>query len=132
MPGITYIEEYPVKIVPLAEGGTGTVGSKQSYLELDIASKQVTIYNSDYGLSRTGVEADKVEYESDTTWARKDHTQTPVFKQDFRDGVIDKPRVSTSLDIMRGNAAAFEKHLKISEVNTMEDLENYRNNEFNL
>ena len=122
--GIRYEEEYPVKF---SGSGNGR------YMELDIANKTVTIYNKDFYLKREGVLADNVTYDSYTKWTgRKDVTRTPVFKQDYLEGINTKPRVSTNVEIIRGNAAAFEKHLKMGEVNTLEDLENYRNNEFNL
>ena len=44
----------------------------------------------------------------------------------------EEPKYNINLTYNRGNAAAWENHFKLSECNTLEDLENYGNNFFNL
>lgn len=41
-----------------------------------------------------------------------------------------QPKIENGVNIERGNAAAFERHLKLLEIKTVEDLENYQNGGF--
>jgi hypothetical protein len=54
-----------------------------------------------------------------------------MFFNPAMDGLIDPPEVSVDFSLDRGSAAAWERHFKLMECNTMEDLENYGNNYFN-
>lgn len=54
----------------------------------------------------------------------------PITKVDYMVGVSYPPFVNADIFIGRGNAAAWERHLKLGEVKTFYDLENYSNNGF--
>jgi hypothetical protein len=45
-------------------------------------------------------------------------------------GIHFKPYVEDNVDIDRGKNAAFERHIKLGEVKTLQDLENYQNGGF--
>ena len=53
-----------------------------------------------------------------------------VFKEDYLMGVHFKPMVENNVNIKRGNNSAFERHIRLGEVKTLEDMENYMNGSF--
>ena len=57
---------------------------------------------------------------------------TIFITKDGSEGLQEEPKYNLNLLYNRGSAAAYESHFKLSECNTMEDLENYGNNFFNL
>ena len=54
----------------------------------------------------------------------------PIFKEDYLMGIHYKPYVEDNVNIDRGKNAAFERHIKLGEVKTLQDLENYQNGGF--
>lgn len=57
--------------------------------------------------------------------AEKDSLVNPTFKIDYLTGVPYSPTVKSNVRVSRGNAAAWERHIKLSELKTFEDLETY-------
>lgn len=55
-----------------------------------------------------------------------------MFKQPETDGLEFPIKSEVDIELNRGSSAAFENYFKLSECNTMQDLENYQNNWFNL
>ena len=53
-----------------------------------------------------------------------------LFKEDYLMGVHYKPTVSSTVNIQRGNNSAFERHIRLGEIKTLEDMENYQNGSF--
>ena len=53
-----------------------------------------------------------------------------IFKEDYLMGVLFKPTVNSNVRIERGVNAAFERHIKLGEVKTLNDMENYQNGGF--
>lgn len=56
----------------------------------------------------------------------------PTFQDAYNIGISSLPIVDSDVNIDRGNNAAFEKHLKIGEVTSLEALENYTNGYFKM
>ena len=54
------------------------------------------------------------------------------FMEDYKLGITFIDNNAGSVAIDRGNAAAFERHLRLSENKTMQDLEQYGNGFFSL
>lgn len=54
----------------------------------------------------------------------------PLIRPDYYDGVSYIPEISANVAFDRGNAAAFEKHIKLGEVKSFDDLLNYMNGEY--
>jgi hypothetical protein len=54
----------------------------------------------------------------------------PVTKFDYFTGMPYSPTVENDVRINRGNAAAWERHFKLGEVRSLEDMETYANNGF--
>ena len=59
-----------------------------------------------------------------------DYIYQPLFKRDYFTGYAYEPNVDNQINIRRGNAAAYERHLRLGEVKTFEDLENTLNQGF--
>ena len=57
---------------------------------------------------------------------------SPFFMEDYKLGISFIDNNAGSVMIDRGNAAAFERHLRLSENKTMQDLEQYGNGFFSL
>lgn len=55
-----------------------------------------------------------------------------MLKQPETDGIDFPIKSDVDIELNRGASAAFESYFKLSECNTMQDLENYQNNWFNL
>lgn len=111
------------------------------YNEIDYDFTEQTIYNKHYGLYREGNLADIVQYREGHVWcddksngyvASAETINAPIFKEEYLLGISSTFEADVNVTINRGNAAAFERHFKLSECNSMEDLENYGNNIFNL
>ena len=111
------------------------------YNEIDYDFTEQTIYNKHYDLYREGNLADIVQYREGHVWcddksngyvASAETINAPIFKEEYLLGISSTFKADVNVTINRGNAAAFERHFKLSECNTMEDLENYGNNIFNL
>lgn len=56
----------------------------------------------------------------------------PVFREEYRLGVATLQNLDVDIYIGRGTNAAFEKHLKLGEVTSMEALEQYTNGYFKM
>ena len=60
----------------------------------------------------------------------KDGITNPLMKFDYLSGINYKPSVKSDIHVSRGNAAAWERHIRLGEIRTFEDLETYANNSF--
>lgn len=129
--GIIYKESYPVKI-STAETKINGVRTVVTYYEIDFNNKKVTIYNRDYELYRDGLESTITSLPRGGVWNANEAIDGKVYKKEYLNHISETPKVDVDVEFDRGAAAAFENHFKLGECNTMEDLENYGNNYFNL
>ena len=60
----------------------------------------------------------------------KDGIANPLIKFDYLSGINYKPSVKSDVHVSRGNAAAWERHIRLGEIQSFEDLETYANNSF--
>ena len=70
---------------------------------------------------------------SDLTYKKTfglDMFEADIFKEDYLMGIHFKPNVEDDVNIDRGKNAAFERHIKLGEVKTLQDMENYQNGGF--
>ena len=51
-------------------------------------------------------------------------------KEDYLINFSNPPKLDVNVTIDRGGTSVFERHYKLSECNTMQDLEQYHNGEF--
>lgn len=109
------------------------------YNEIDYDFTEQTIYNKHYGLYREGNLADIVQYREGHVWrddksngyvASAETINAPIFKEEYLLGISSTFKADVNVTINRGNAAAFERHFKLSECNSMEDLEVMGNGQF--
>lgn len=59
---------------------------------------------------------------SETVENEPDYIYQPLFKKDYFTGYAYEPNVDASVDIQRGNAASYERHIRLSESKTVEDI----------
>lgn len=133
---ITYKETY--KYNPSVSAETTLDGFENIiiyYNEIDYDFTKQTIYNKHYGVEREGNLADIISYNVADVWGKdgsmSEHTvNAPIFKEEYLLGISSTFKADVNVTINRGNAAAFERHFKLSECNTMEDLETMGNGQF--
>ncbi len=65
-------------------------------------------------------------------WNQTNLTLSAITKEEYLFGIISKPEIKSDVFIDRGITTVFEKHLKLSEVRTLDELERYGKNYFNV
>ena len=99
---------------------------------MDFDGALTTIYNDELKLERKILPSYIVGLEVGSQWTESAAVQTMLITRDGADTTQGGDRYKVSIGIDRGTAAAWENYFKLSECNTLEDLENYSNNTFNL
>ena len=102
------------------------------YDTLHIDEVLTTVYSSEFKKERTTRIATLTGMEVASVWNEESAVDSFLITKDGTEGLQEEPKYNINLLYNRGNAAAWEKHFKLSECNTMEDLENYGNNFFNI
>lgn len=115
-------------IVPI----DGVYPAELYYDALDIEKSKETVFSNEYVLNRKALRSEIVGMEVGTQWTGEGAVSALLFTKDGAEGLQEEPKYNINMLYNRGNAAAWENHFKLSECNTMEDLENYGNNFFNL
>ena len=131
--GIHYEDVIPyrsnnVKIVPI----DGVFLAELYYDEILKNEAMEDVYSNEYRLHRKALRSTLKGMEVASIWTEDLATNTMLFTKEGMEGLQEEPKYSINLTYNRGNAAAWENHFKLSECNTLEDLENYGNNFFNL
>lgn len=133
--GIVCTETYPYSKCEAKEITMDNVDKVKLYYEkIHYDETKQYIYNDDLKLGRYGNIATISSYTLGDVWkedcGESEVINAPTFKDDYYMGISFKYKSDINVEINRGNAAAFEKHFKLSECNTFEDLEYYGNNFF--
>lgn len=135
--GDIYREKYTLQeehVDYVALDGVDNVPVYSDYIDFDGAAKE--FYSPRYGLYRTGNTANIISATSGEFWVKKDDgsyaNDAYLAKEEYLTAFSLPPKVDVNVTIDRGGASAFEKHYKLSECNTMQDLTNYGNNFFNI
>lgn len=102
------------------------------YEKIGFDGDKVEVYSDEYNLSRKTNLARITGMEICTQWTEDGAVDAMLITRDGSEGLQEEPKYNLNLLYNRGNAAAYESHFKLSECNTLEDLENYGNNFFNL
>ena len=96
--------------------------------DVNMSTNSIDYEKTEYGLTRevkvaqiVGMEVGNVQWD-DYLLITKEGTEN----------LMNQPKYDINLVFNRGAGAAWEGHFKLSECNTMEDLENYGNNYFNI
>ena len=134
--GVTYEETYKYDTgQTMSINLDGFENIEIYYNKIDYEFTQQTIYNKHYGVEREGNIADITAYSVADVWGKDGSmsaytVNTPIFKEEYLLGISSAFESEVDVTIDRGNAAAFERHFKLSECNTMEDLELMGNGQF--
>ncbi len=56
-----------------------------------------------------------------------DFTSTPIYKESDYVGLIGKPIIKSEIFMERDKGSVFERHQRLSEINSINELETYRN-----
>lgn len=102
------------------------------YNKMSQEGNEICVSDDDLRLTRMAVRAQIIGMETGVLWNEDNAVQTILFAKESLSNMFEEPNYDVSLTYNRGNGAAWEKHFKLSECNTMEDLVNYGNNYFNL
>ena len=95
-------------------------------------AKKVDVHNDEYGLTKKSNLAQVLEMEVGTMFNGETTIIAPVFTREGTSTFMEDPKKILNITIDRGVGAAFERHFKLSECNSFEDLENYGNNYYNI
>jgi hypothetical protein len=68
----------------------------------------------------------------DSEYTISGDTKVPLMREEYRLGIAAQESVKGDIYIDRGINSAFEKHLKLGEVTSLEALENYGNGYFKI
>jgi hypothetical protein len=131
--GDLYYEEYVldeghVDLVPL--DGVDNVPVYSRYVDFEGSAKE--FYSPRYNLTRTGNTATIKKLTTFDVWNKNFAYDAYLTKEDYLTGFSLPPKTNVNVTIDRGGVSVFEKHYKLAECNTMQDLVNYGNNFFNL
>lgn len=121
------LEEYLDRKCKLNEGKTVkiVVNKKYEFSTLDSIENQ-TIMRYGHNVNFSSIISNyTANIEKD-----KDFTTTILYKEDYLTGIHYQPQVESNINVDRGNAAAFEYHIKLAEIKSIQDLENYQNGGF--
>lgn len=131
--GVKYEEEYEYK--PGAKMYTFIDGHENVlvyYDKLNMEDVKTTIYNEEYGLYRDVNVARIIGMEIGSYFTSGASIYAKLFTREGTEAFREDPRKIINISMDRGSAAAFERHFKLGECNTFEDLKNYGNNFYNL
>lgn len=97
--------------------------------EIDYEGKKQDTEDIDLNLSRKYLPSQINQYITGDVWRCDDESvyDTYLIKEDYLMGISSDVQTDINVTIDRGNAAAFERHFKLSECNSLEDIEIYRN-----
>lgn len=59
-----------------------------------------------------------------------DYIYQPLFKKDYFTGYAYEPTVENGVNVRRGNGSCFERHIRLSEVKTLNDMAELQNSSF--
>lgn len=131
--GDVYYEEYGLDkthVDYVALDGVDNVPVWSEYIDFEGAAKE--FYSTRYGLTRTGNTATIVRLTSGDIWNKDFAYDAYLTKEEYLTGFSLPPKADVNVTVDRGGVSAFEKHYKLTECNTMQDLVNYGNNFFNI
>lgn len=131
--GIHYKETVPFEGNQITYAPIDGVYNAELYYEnVDFNSVLEYVYSDDYKLERQTHRAMITGMEVGTIWSATTAMDSLLVTKENMEGLQDIPNYDINLVYDRGSAAAWEHHYKLAECNTMEDLEKYGNNFFNI
>lgn len=128
--GIKYVDSVKLNLKQVTYFLTTNISYPLYYYEMEYELNDTEL--SDYGNKK--IESKKTFF----TYKRNDANdlnifqRIPVIKEEMYLGIATPPKVVDNINIDRGSSASLDKHLKLTEVGTMEALENYGNGIWNI
>lgn len=129
--GDIYYEKYTIQsghVDYVAMDGVDNVPVYSDYIDFDGAAKE--FYSPRFNLYRTGNTANILSAVTGDMWRNGYAYDAYLAKEEYLTNFSLPPKTDVNVTIDRGGASAFEKHYKLSECNTMQDLTNYGNQYF--
>lgn len=121
----TYKKAYTIEI-PL--DGVDNVPVWVNYIDFEADAEE--FYSPRFNLTRTGNTALLTAYTSGEIWNSGYSYDVYLTKEEYLTCFSSPPKVDVNVTIDRGGVSAFERHYKLSECNTMQDLEQHSNGAF--
>ena len=131
--GDIYYEKYaydPAHVDYVALDGVDNVPVWSQYIDFEGSAKE--FYSPRLNLFRTGNTANIIEMTTGDIWNGDYSYDAHLTKEEYLLNFSSPPMVDIDVTIDRGGASAFENHYKLAECNTIQDLEDYGNNFFNI
>lgn len=131
--GDVYYEKYKYEsshLIYVTLDGVDNVPIYSEYIDFDASMKE--FYSPSLNLYRYGNTANIIEATTGEIWNEDYSYDAYLTKEEYLTNFSSPPKVDVDVTIDRGGVSAFEKHYKLSECNTMQDLTQYGNNYFNL
>ena len=107
----------------------GVIPGELYYETFDYYTNSIVVYNN-YLDGETILKPANIK--SMPTLTESSYYNVPLFTKEGTETMYFEPKIDVDISFNRGNASAWDKHFKLSECNTMQDLKNYGNNTFNL
>lgn len=131
--GDVYYEKHtydPKHLIYATLDGVDNVPIYTQYIDFETDAKE--FYSPVYNLYRTGNTANIISATTGEFWNSDFSYDAYLTKEEYLTNFSLPPKVDVNVTIDRGGVSAFEKHYKLGECNTMQDLMQYGNNYFNL
>jgi len=109
----------------------GTNQADLYYEKLDYYTNSKTYFNPEYNTNFENIRLATIT-QMELGGFSNNFIKVPLFTKEGTENLYSEPKVTTDVIFNRGSAAGWEKHFKLSECNTFQDLKNYGNNIFNL
>ena len=128
--GVKYVEEHSFTIEHMEATIDNIVCTGLPYFSISDDYSFAKDENEDLANSGHGTEFAEASIDV-TQIGKTPFSEIPIFKDEKLNSVQD---ISSEIDvdIDRGIATSFERHNALGEINTMQDLEHYRNNYFDV
>ena len=107
----------------------GTTGQTSGLQYFDYNTTR-QVYNDTENLNQT-IPLTTVKYKAEG-WNQTNTSLSGITKDEMLLFITEKPKVESDVFIERSTFSVFDSHLKLSEIKTLQDLEEYGNGFFNL
>lgn len=114
----------------VALDGVDKVSVWSEYVDFNADAKE--LYSPRFNLYRTGNTANIIEMTTGEIWNKEYVYDAYLTKEEYLTNFSSPPKADVDITVDRGGTSVFEKHYRLSECNTLEDLINIGNNIFDL
>jgi len=131
--GIRYTETHPYTRISMDRITVDGYDHIPFYYEkIDLSSTAEPAYSDELRMTRMANRARISGMEIATIWTSGTAITAKLVTKDYSAIFNDSRLDVDDVEVDRGNAAAFDGYFRLSECNTLEDIENYGNNRFQI